>query len=562
MPLRAFESTTRIMEGEMSDQMFCYQCEQTAMGTGCTKVGVCGKTPEAASLQDLLTYALKGLSLVAAEGRKVGVVDRDVNLFTVQGMFSTLTNVDFDPDRFVAMINKCAELREALREKVKKAGGKSEFAETAANFNPASSMDGLIQQAAGKGFAPDSSENPDIRALKHTLVIGLRGVAAYADHAQILGQEDDSVYAFVHEGLTATLSDSLSLNDWVGLVLKCGAANLKAMELLDAANTGTYGHPVPTKVPLGHKKGKAILVSGHDLKDMEDILKQSEGKGIYVYTHGEMLPTHAYPELKKFSHFYGHYGTAWQNQRKEFAEFPGAILMTTNCIQRPKDTYKDNIFTTGLVGWPGVPHIADKNFAPVIEKALAMPGFTDDSNGVQVNCGFARNTVMSVAGTVIDAVKSGAIKHFFLVAGCDGAKPGRNYYTEFVEKVPKDCVVLTLACGKFRFFDKDLGDIGGIPRLLDIGQCNDAYSAIQIAVALAGAFNVGVNDLPLSMILSWYEQKAVAILLTLLHLGIKGIRLGPSLPAFITPNVLDVLVKNFDIKPISTPDEDLKAILG
>jgi hydroxylamine reductase len=319
---------------------------------------------------------------------------------------------------------------------------------------------------------------------------------------------------------------------------------------------------VPTKVPLGAKAGKAILVSGHDLKDLEEILKQTQGKGIYVYTHGEMLPTHAYPELKKYPHFYGHYGTAWQNQRKEFGEFPGPILMTTNCIQRPQDSYGGNIFTTGLVGWPGVRHIADKNFAPVIERALQMPGFTADTNGKSVMCGFGRNAVMSVAGTVIDAVKSGAIKHFFLVAGCDGAKPGRNYYTEFVEKVPKDCVVLTLACGKFRFYDKDLGDIGGIPRLLDIGQCNDAYSAIQIAVALAGAFNVGVNDLPLSMILSWYEQKAVAILLTLFHLGIKGIRLGPSLPAFITPNVLDVLVKNFDVKPISTVDEDLKAILG
>ncbi len=519
----------------MSDQMFCYQCEQTAMGTGCTKVGVCGKTPEAASLHDLLTYALKGLGLAAIEGRKVGVVDRDVNVFTVQAMFSALTNVDFDPARFIPMINKCVELREALKDKVRKAGGKSDFTEPAANFIPAAGLDGLIAQAKGKGFAPDSSENADIRALKHTLIIGLRGVCAYADHAQILGQEDDSVYAFVHEGLAATLSDSLSLDDWVGLVLKCGAANLKAMELLDAANTGTYGHPVPTKVPLGHKKGKAILVSGHDLKDMEDILKQTEGKGIYVYTHGEMLPTHAYPELKKYSHFYGHYGTAWQNQRKEFVEFPGAILMTTNCIQRPKETYMDNIFTTGLVGWPGVTHIGDKNFAPVIEKALAMPGFTEDSDGVEVTCGFGRNAVMSVAGTVIDAVKSGAIKHFFLVAGCDGAKPGRNYYTEFVEKVPKDCVVLTLACGKFRFFDKDLGDIGGIPRLLDIGQCNDAYSAIQIAVALANAFNVGVNDLPLSMILSWYEQKAVAILLTLAPPGNQGHKTWPQPAGFHDP---------------------------
>jgi hydroxylamine reductase len=334
------------------------------------------------------------------------------------------------------------------------------------------------------------------------------------------------------------------------------------MELLDAGNTETYGHPTITKVPLGAKKGKAILVSGHDLKDMEAILKQTEGKGINVYTHGEMLPTHAYPKLKQYSHFYGHYGTAWQNQIKEFGQFPGAILMTTNCIQKPQGSYQDNIFTTGLVGWPGVKHVDNKDFSPVIKKALELPGFTADSNGKSVLCGFGRNTVMSVADKVIAAVKSGAIKHFFLVAGCDGAKPGRNYYTEFVEKVPKDSVVLTLACGKFRFFDKDLGDIGGIPRLLDVGQCNDAYSAIQIAVALSKAFGVGVNELPLSMILSWYEQKACAILLTLLHLGIKNIRLGPSLPAFITPNVLDVLVKNFNIMPISTPEADLKAILG
>jgi hydroxylamine reductase len=334
------------------------------------------------------------------------------------------------------------------------------------------------------------------------------------------------------------------------------------MELLDAGNTGTYGHPVPTQVPLGHRQGKAILVSGHDLKDLEEILKQSAGKGINVYTHGEMLPCHGYPGLKqKHPHFFGHYGTAWQNQAREFAQFPGAILMTTNCIQKPTDSYRDNIFTAGLVGWPGVRHIADRNFTPVVDKALSLPGFPADEAGKDVTVGFGRNTVMSVAGKVVELVKAGKIRHFFLVGGCDGAKPGRSYYGDFVEQVPRDCVVLTLACGKFRFFDKDLGDIEGIPRLLDIGQCNDAYSAIQIAVALAGAFNCGVNDLPLSMILSWYEQKAVAILLTLLHLGVKNIRLGPSLPAFVTPNVLKVLVEKFNIMPIKTPAEDLKAIL-
>jgi hydroxylamine reductase len=358
------------------------------------------------------------------------------------------------------------------------------------------------------------------------------------------------------------LNKDLGADDYVGLVFKCGEINLIAMEILDAANTGTYGHPVPTSVPLGAKKGKAILVSGHDLKDLEDILKQTQGKGIYVYTHGEMLPCHGYPELKKYDHFYGHYGTAWQNQAKEFDVFPGAILMTTNCIQKPRDSYKDNIFTTGLVGWPGVTHIADKNFAPVIEKALELPGFTEDTQGKSVMVGFARNAVLGVADKIIEAVKNKAIRHFFLVGGCDGAKAGRNYFTEFVEKVPEDCVVLTLACGKFRFFDKDLGDIGGIPRLLDVGQCNDAYSAVQIASALADAFECGVNDLPLSMIISWYEQKACAILLSLLSLGIKDIRLGPTLPAFISPNILNVLVEKFNIMPIQTPDEDLKAILG
>jgi len=541
--------------------MFCYQCEQAAKGEGCTKIGVCGKQPEVAALQDLLIYALKGLSQVAVEGRKVGVVDRDVDVFTCEATFSTLTNVDFDAERFVKLLDRCVELREGLKAKVKAAGGKTDFGGPA-DFKPASTLPELVKQGEGHGIQSDGESDPDIHALKWTLVFGLKGVAAYADHAHILGKESDEVYAFIHEGLAATLRTDLGLNDWVGLVLKCGEINLKVMELLDAANTETYGHPVPTKVPLGAKKGKAILVSGHDLKDMEEILKQTEGKGISVYTHGEMLPTHAYPGLKKYPHFYGHFGTAWQNQIKEFAQFPGAILMTTNCIQKPQESYKDNIFTTGLVGWPGVRHIADKDFTPVIQKALEMPGFPEDSNGRAVMCGFGHNAVMSVADKVIDAVKSGAIRHFFLVAGCDGAKPGRNYYTEFVEKAPKDTVVLTLACGKFRFFDKDLGDIGGIPRLLDVGQCNDAYSAIQIAVALSKAFNVGVNDLPLSMILSWYEQKAVAILLTLFYLGIKNIRLGPSLPAFITPNVLDVLVKNFNIMPISTADEDLKAILG
>jgi hydroxylamine reductase len=542
--------------------MFCFQCEQTAKGEGCTKLGVCGKKPDTAALQDLLIHAVKGLAVVAQAGVKVGVRDSAVDKFVCEAIFSTLTNVDFDPDRFVALVNECVRLRDGLAAKVEAAGGQWDGSKSAVTFAPEAAREGMVAQGEKVGIPTGPETNLDLRSLKELLVYGVKGLAAYADHARILGQEDPAIYDFIYDAMAATLDDGLGADDLVGLALKCGEVNLRAMELLDAGNTGTYGHPVPTKVPLGAKQGKAILVSGHDLKDLEDILKQTEGKGINVYTHGEMLPCHGYPELKKHAHFYGHYGTAWQNQAKEFAAFPGAILMTTNCIQKPAESYKDNIFTTGLVGWPGVQHIADKNFAPVVDKALAMPGFAQDTPDKEVMVGFGRNAVLGVAGQVIEAVKSKAIRHFFLVGGCDGAKTGRNYYTELVEKIPADCVVLTLACGKFRFFDKDLGDIGGIPRLLDVGQCNDAYSAVKIAVALAEAFECGVNDLPLSLVLSWYEQKACVILLSLLHLGIRDIRLGPSLPAFITPNVLDVLVKNFNIMPIGTPDEDLKAILG
>jgi hydroxylamine reductase len=542
--------------------MFCYQCEQTAKGTGCTVQGVCGKLPEIAALQDLLLYSLMGLSQVAVEGRKVGVSDNDVNVFTVKAAFSTLTNVDFDPDRFVELIQQSIRLREKLKIQVEGAGGNNGWSDGPAVFQPKTSIEELVKQGEQVGIKSYPGDNPDILSLKHTVLYGIKGVSAYTDHALILGQEDESVYAYVHEGLAAIQGDSLGVEDWVQMALRCGEAAYKAMELLDAGNTGKFGHPVPTKVPLGYKKGKAILVSGHDMNDLEALLKQTEGKGINIYSHGEMLSTHGYPKLKAYSHFYGQFGTAWQKQTKEFADFPGAILMTTNCIQRPKNDYKDNLFTSGMVGWPGIPHIPDLNFQPVIDRALELPGFEEDNVTQEVTVGFARNAVLGVADKVIEAVKSGDIKHFFLVAGCDGAKPGRNYYTEFVEKVPKNCIVLTLACGKYRFFDQDLGDIGGIPRLLDAGQCNDAYSAVQIALALSNAFDVGINELPLSMIISWYEQKAVCVLLALLHLGIKDIRLGPSLPAFITPNVMQTLVDNFDIKPISSADEDLKTILG
>ena len=538
--------------------MFCDQCEQTAHGTGCTTVGVCGKSPRVAALQDLLVHIAKGVSLYAVEARKAGVEAREADLFVVDALFSTVTNVDFDETRLAGLIREGVRVRAALAAKLPGVA----LTDPSTTFVPASDVDDLVAQGDAVGLFVDHAADENVRSLQETAIYGLKGVAAYADHARVLGQTDPAVYAAMHEILAALADSSLGLNDWVGITLRVGEVNLRTMELLDAANTGAYGHPVPTEVPLGHRPNKAILVSGHDLKDLADLLEQTAGLGIDVYTHGEMLPAHGYPELKRHPHFFGHYGTAWQNQRKEFAEFPGAILMTTNCIQAPRESYVENIFTTGLVEWPGAKHVANGAFREVIERAIELPGFTDTAKGGSVLVGFGHQAVLGVAPQVIDAVKSGAIRHFFLVGGCDGAKPGRSYYTDFVEKAPADTVILTLACGKFRFFDAKLGDIGGIPRLLDVGQCNDAYSAVQIALALADAFGVGVNELPLSFVLSWYEQKAVAVLLTLLHLGIKDIRLGPTLPAFVTPAVLQVLVDAFGIKPIGESAEaDLAAIL-
>jgi hydroxylamine reductase len=504
-----------------------------------------------------------GLSRVALEALRAGIDCREYGVFTAKAAFSTLTNVDFDPRRFEDLIRRSAALRETLKERINKIRKQDlQWNEGPATFEPAVTREELLSQAASVGLFSYPADNPDILSLKHTVLFGIKGVAAYADHAQILGQEDDDVYHFIFKGLAAIQQTGLNLDDWVKLTLDCGKAAYRAMELLDAGNTQTYGHPIPTKVPLGHKKGKAILVSGHDLKDLEELLKQTRGKRIFVYTHGEMLSLHGYPKLKAYDHFYGHFGTAWQNQTKEFPDFPGPILMTTNCLQRPGKTYQDHLFTSGMVGWPDIPHIPDADFQPVIDRALAMSGFEEDADKGAVMVGFARHAILDKADDILAAVKAGRIRHFFLVAGCDGAKPGRNYYTEFVEKLPKDCIVMTLACGKYRFFDKDLGDIDGIPRLLDVGQCNDAYSAIQIALALSRALDTNVNDLPLSMILSWYEQKAVCILLALLYLGIRDIRLGPSLPAFITPNILNFLVERFNIMPIKTPDEDIREILG
>lgn len=549
--------------------MFCYQCEQTAKGTGCTIAGVCGKDARTAALQDLLVHATKGISMYAHRAREFGASDREVDVFTIEALFATVTNVDFDPERLLGMLVKAAEIKDKARklyeDAAAKAGKAPESLAGPAAWTPASvdDVDALVAQGAEVTILNRKTTlGEDITGLQELLTYGLKGAAAYADHAQILGVEDDAVYAGFHEGMNFLTKPNPTADELVGMCMKAGELNLRVMELLDTANTGAYGHPEPTEVRVEPIKGKAIVVSGHDLLDLEELLKQTEGKGINVYTHGEMLPAHGYPKLKAYKHLVGNYGGAWQDQAKEFDAFPGAILMTTNCIQRPRETYKDRIFTSGLVAWPGVRHISNRDFTPVIEAALAAEGFTEDGPDKKIMVGFGRNAVLGVADKVIEAVKSGAIKHFFLVGGCDGAKPGRNYYTEFAQAAPKDTVILTLACGKYRFNKLEFGDIGGIPRLLDIGQCNDAYSAIQIALALSKAFDCGVNDLPLSLVLSWYEQKAVAILLTLLALGIKNIRLGPSLPAFVTPAVLDVLVKNFNIQPITTAQEDLSAILG
>ncbi len=547
--------------------MFCYQCEQTARGTGCTVQGVCGKDADTAALQDLLVHATKGLSMYAYRARQFGVSDRDIDIFAIEALFSTVTNVNFDPERLRGLTLRAAELRDRARhlyeDACKKAGRESETLDGAASWTPADDIGGLVEQGKEAGVARSiETLGEDITGLQNLILYGLKGAAAYADHAQILGKEDDGVYALFHEALDFLTRSDANADELLGMALKVGELNLKVMDLLDAANTGAYGHPVPTPVRITPVKGKAIVVSGHDLKDLEELLKQTEGRGINVYTHGEMLPAHGYPGLKQYGHLAGNYGGAWQDQRREFDEFPGAILMTTNCIQKPKDGYKDRIFTSGLVAWPGVVHISDRDFTPVIEAALAAEGFKEDGPDKTILVGFARDAVMSVAGKVIEAVKSGAIRHFFLIGGCDGAKSGRSYYTELAKAVPDDCVILTLGCGKYRFNKLEFGEIAGIPRLLDVGQCNDAYSAIQIALALAEAFECGVNDLPLSMVISWYEQKAVGILLTLLHLGIKNIRLGPTLPAFVTPAALEVLAEKFNIMPISTVEEDLKAILG
>lgn len=544
--------------------MYCNQCEQTTRGDVCHQWGACGKSPEVDALQDLLVHCLRGLSQVALQARSLGIACQDSDEFTCEMLFSTLTNVNFNPDDFIRFVNRAIALRDSLKLQVYATGKAPDWSEIA-NFQPAADKLDRIQQGRDLEyqFISQSATNVDVFSLKLTVLYGLKGVAAYAFHALELGQHDDRLYTFFHQVLADLDAQDKTLEEWVQLALRVGEMNLKAMELLDTGNTGRFGHPIPSPVLLGQKAGKAILVSGHDLLHLESILRQTANTGIQVYTHGELLPAHGYPKLKQtYPHLYGHYGTAWQNQTHEFAEFPGPIVMTTNCLMPPSESYKDRVFTLGPVGYPDLQQANIHDISPIIEKALALPGFSQDCDRGTVLTGFAHNAVMGVADKVIEAVKQGQIRHFFLVGGCDGAKSGRNYYTELVETLPEDCVVLTLGCGKFRFFDQDLGTIGGIPRLLDVGQCNDAYSAIQIAVALAGAFEVDVNQLPLSMILSWYEQKAVAVLLTLLHLGIQNIRIGPTLPAFLSPNVLKLLSETFNLKLITTPAQDLAACLG
>lgn len=546
--------------------MFCYQCEQTANGIGCTIRGICGREPEVSALVDLLWHATKGISMYAHRARRFGVKDRDIDVFVLEALFSTVTNVNFDPERYYKLLMRASELRDKAKnlyeEACRRNGLVPEVLTGPATWKPAGDLNGLIEQGKEVTILKRiEAFGEDVAGLQNLILYGLMGMAAYADHAQILNREDEDVYAFFHEALNFLSNDPTDIDELMNMTLRCGQVNLRVMELLDLANTGAYGDPVPTTIPVEPIKGKAILVSGHDLKDLEELLKQTEGKGINVYTHGEMLPAHGYPKLKQFNHLVGNYGGAWQEQRSEFDRFPGAILMTTNCIQRPRDSYKDRIFTSGLVAWPGVRHIYDRNFTPVIETALSTDGFSDHGQGKKITVGFARNAVLNMADKLIRAIKSGKIRHIFLIGGCDGAKPGRNYYTQMAMSIPKDCIILTLACGKYRFNKLEFGDIDGIPRLLDVGQCNDAYSAIQIALALSKSFGVDVNELPLSFVLSWFEQKAVCILLTLLHLGIRDMRLGPSLPAFISPRVLQLLVDKFNIMPIRTVEEDLSQMM-
>ena len=546
----------------MIQEMFCYQCEQAAGGKGCTKVGVCGKTPEVAALQDLLIYLLKGIGFYGEALYEKGKKPRkEIAEFMAYASFSTLTNVNFDPDRFVELIKEAGKLKDELEGLVGDIGEVPD----AASYKVPDYKEQMLEDAVKTGIMYDQTIDADIRSLRETLIYGMKGMGAYAHHADVFGVHNEEVDRYFFRGFAKTIDETMSVDDWVEEVLYLGNVNIKAMEILDAANT-SHGNPEPTHVNVNMKKGPFIVVSGHDMKDMKELLEQTKDKGINVYTHGEMLPAHGYPELNKYEHLVGNYGGAWQKQQSEFDGIEGTILMTTNCLMRPRESYKDRIYTTSMVGFDSLEHIEEKDgkkdFTPLIEKALSLDGYPEDEPEKTILVGFGHNAVLSNADKIVEGVKSGAIRHFFLIGGCDGARPGRNYYTDFALKTPHDSIIMTLACGKYRFNKLDFGSIGDLPRLLDVGQCNDAYSAVKIATALGEAFECDINDLPLSMVLSWYEQKAVVILLSLLSLGIKNIILGPTLPAFFSPNVLQVLVDKFNIKGIQTPEDDLVSILG
>lgn len=543
----------------MENAMFCYQCEQTMGGKGCTKSGVCGKTPEIANLQDLLIYQLKGISCYAKPLIEKGkVIDKEIVKFVENALFTTLTNVNFDVEVHVRLLKESQKIKEALRDQAPK--GKYP---DAATYNPSDSKEEMLKDSVKAGIMYDKSLDADIRSLRSTVLYGLKGISAYGHQARFIGYTNDQVDNIYFLGLEATTNDNLSLEDMIRMTMRVGDMSVQVMQTLDEANTSRYKNPSPHKVNVNIKKGPFIIISGHDLRDLEMLLQQTEGKGINIYTHGEMLPSHGYPELKKYKHLVGNYGSAWQNQQKEFDGIPGCILMTTNCLMRPRENYKDRIFSTSVVGWDGLKHIdtsenGTRDFSEIIRKALELGGFKEDEDEKEILVGFGHHATLSHAEVIVNAVKEGKVRHFFLIGGCDGARPGRSYYTEFAQMVPENCVILTLACGKYRFNKLDFGTVAGLPRLLDVGQCNDAYSAVRIATALADAFETDVNSLPLTIVLSWYEQKAVADLLALLSLGIKDMYLGPSLPAFISPNVLQYLVDTFNIKPISTPEDDLK----
>lgn len=561
---------------DLDYEMFCYQCEQTANGKGCTRLGVCGKTPEIANLQDLLIYQVKGISCYGKVLSELGhPIEKAVIAFIESVLFTTLTNVNFDAEVHVQLLQESQKIKDSLREKVSASEGSSNLHDSdycschtaQAQYRLPSTKSEMLHDAPIAGIMYDKSLDPDIRSLRQTILYGLKGISAYGHQARELGYCSDQVDSFYITALESLTDDRLTVEELIRMTMRTGEAAIEVMKVLDEANTSVYGNPSPHTVNVHIRKGPFIIVSGHDLKDLEMLLRQTEGTGINIYTHGEMLPSHGYEGLKKYPHLVGNFGGAWQDQQKQFDGIPGCILMTTNCLMRPRESYKDRIYSTNVVGWEGVKYIpkkpdGTKDFSEIIRHALELGGFTQDVEPHEIIVGFGHHATLSYADKIVQAVESGKLRHFFLIGGCDGARPGRNYYTDFAQLVPKNCMILTLACGKYRFNDLDLGTIGGLPRIMDMGQCNDAYSAIKVAVALAEAFNCSVNELPLSMILSWYEQKAVCILLTLLHLGIKDIRLGPTLPAFISPNVLNYLAENYNIAPVATPEEDLKTILG